>query len=711
MAKWLHMPVVAEGVSTIEQLTFLRSIGCDHAQGFLFAKPMSVAEYTQRYLSAQSTPPTAPPVLQREPVDLSCLWDVSVQADAMFNGMVGGMGIYELCGDALEIRRVNDGYYELFGCTPKQVFDGEREALFTVHPDDREGLFNVCRRAGQSGRVERFVCRHIHSRNLRQMWLEARIRFMGKAGANDVFCFTFSDVTEQKEFEQSRALRNYAMLLRTVYSSVYELNMTQRRCRMVCSPEGEPAAEPTEQPWALLQAELARILPTRDEEIHDRIFTQGYLNDKLKESQSDCYQLERKIKGAGGQSRWASFTFIRVPTDSVDEVYLLCIADVDSRKRTEELRVENRLLQLKQQEQQRYQVLMEHLGTSLLEWDIRLCKLIHSPGYTQYAISGYDFRLLQSYKDLEGYIHPQDVNVYRRFVDDLLAHGSSAVTLRLFQQDGLAVWCRILCSLINDDDGHIVRFVAAINQIDEQVKIRESFLDEQTRFQTFADNFLVGLGIFEIRGDQQRTLFLSGGYRQMVGYAEGEAFYDAERSFIDVYPEDIPRFREATRNLLKTGKPFTIEYRVSHRDGHTLWMRSLNSVYPGPSLDVKRIFAVIQDITELKTLNLLIDNLPVGIGAYDIVGEPQPRFESRSMTKILASAAEGTPVPATLVDTGILQSIIAKARLGHMQTDGLFTLQQNVGDPLKVRVLSAAIALEGKLDCYCALIPESSTSV
>ena len=45
MAKRLDVPVIAEGVETQKQVDFLRTIGCEYAQGYFFAEPVPLDEY------------------------------------------------------------------------------------------------------------------------------------------------------------------------------------------------------------------------------------------------------------------------------------------------------------------------------------------------------------------------------------------------------------------------------------------------------------------------------------------------------------------------------------------------------------------------------------------------------------------------------------------------------------------------------------------
>jgi len=55
MAHKLGMKVIAEGVETAQQRDLLAEAGCDYAQGYLFARPLSVEDF-ERYLARQNRP-------------------------------------------------------------------------------------------------------------------------------------------------------------------------------------------------------------------------------------------------------------------------------------------------------------------------------------------------------------------------------------------------------------------------------------------------------------------------------------------------------------------------------------------------------------------------------------------------------------------------------------------------------------------------------
>lgn len=45
MGRQLRQEIVAEGIETVEQMTFLKGLGCDQLQGYLFSPPVSAAEF------------------------------------------------------------------------------------------------------------------------------------------------------------------------------------------------------------------------------------------------------------------------------------------------------------------------------------------------------------------------------------------------------------------------------------------------------------------------------------------------------------------------------------------------------------------------------------------------------------------------------------------------------------------------------------------
>ena len=67
MAKSLNLRIIAEGVETLEQLTFLQAHQCDEAQGYYFSRPVPA----QQFASLLRTGIPGPSAVVRQPAAMS----------------------------------------------------------------------------------------------------------------------------------------------------------------------------------------------------------------------------------------------------------------------------------------------------------------------------------------------------------------------------------------------------------------------------------------------------------------------------------------------------------------------------------------------------------------------------------------------------------------------------------------------------------------
>ena len=152
MAKWLGVPVVAEGVETVEQYEFLRSVGCEYTQGFYFARPMPREDF-EVFIANPHVP--TPHEASTLPVgDINTIMGGSPLFDRIAHNIFDAVAVYEYAeGDILELVRANDDYFALFGL---DSFTFKRNVLSEVLGASEEGygrFLDVCRRAYETGEV------------------------------------------------------------------------------------------------------------------------------------------------------------------------------------------------------------------------------------------------------------------------------------------------------------------------------------------------------------------------------------------------------------------------------------------------------------------------------------------------------------------------------------------------------------------------------
>lgn len=141
MAKWLELPIIIEGVETEEQSEFLKSIGCNYVQGYLFSRPVPEEEYL-KILSASTIGKITKPLNLIDSFSSYNFWDPRSLDTLIFSNLVGGACVfqYDKSDNNLEILRINEKYTREMGMNrtrsemilsdPWTVFDEENRQIY-----------------------------------------------------------------------------------------------------------------------------------------------------------------------------------------------------------------------------------------------------------------------------------------------------------------------------------------------------------------------------------------------------------------------------------------------------------------------------------------------------------------------------------------------------------------------------------------------------
>lgn len=225
MAKWMKFRSVAEGVETKKEWDFLKSVECDMVQGYYFYRPMPEADFT-----ALLDKPEIEKAVSKED-DLPEYDDIIANAfkhgdskeSRLFYSMLGGMGIFEMTEDGLEVVQVNQGYYEVI-YNRTDAFWGETKVLHKqVAEPERTLLMDCCCKSKETDAVQQLQIHH-RREDGSYVWLNVKIRYLGSRGMRSLFYFSLDNIDELKRAEQDKYLHGYSEALIKLFDKVYRLD-------------------------------------------------------------------------------------------------------------------------------------------------------------------------------------------------------------------------------------------------------------------------------------------------------------------------------------------------------------------------------------------------------------------------------------------------------------------------------------------------------
>jgi PAS domain S-box-containing protein len=236
-----------------------------------------------------------------------------------------------------------------------------------------------------------------------------------------------------------------------------------------------------------------------------------------------------------------------------------------------------------------------------------------STGMTSYVserietLTGYPpERFIESRDFWYSIVHPDDRQ--RVEADDIAADATGAPYLaeyRLVTADDRIVWVRDEAVHVDASDGRPAHWIGLIVDITREREAESRAADVEQRYRTLIEQLPI-VTYIDVPDETLGNLFVSPQINDLLGRpsgAKGEEW--AQR----VHREDRDRARSETVEGVRSGEPFTLEYRMVRDDGRVIWVRDSATTIRGADGEPEYVLGFFFDITERKEAELQLEHL------------------------------------------------------------------------------------------------------
>ncbi len=209
MAQGLEYSTVAEGVETQEQADFLRSIGVNVFQGYLYAKPMPEEQFL-KILKFDKTRGVINRPRTFGQVDVRKFLNPDSPESLMFEDFTGAASIYEYDDESEELSliRVNKKYLSMLEMQNLALSDVRRNIRNLVTKASYDEFLAAIKKAVSSGGEESCVIEAETYMRQVPVWIKNRLWEISRNGARHSLYFLAEDVTNERITESTLEVSN-----------------------------------------------------------------------------------------------------------------------------------------------------------------------------------------------------------------------------------------------------------------------------------------------------------------------------------------------------------------------------------------------------------------------------------------------------------------------------------------------------------------------
>ena len=466
MARWLDLPVIAEGVETRRQAEFLRSLGCEYMQGYLFSRPLPAADFHE--LLTKSSVGTVRWLDEsgQNWLDINELSDPTSHISAFFDRYMQGAAIFEYYNGRLEALRYNDEYFKVLGAERTKYDSVWRSVADRLLPDDRPAFTRALERAVAGGRTETCEIRsYPFQKDGAPLWIRMRISLVAHSGSRALLCISIADITAEKKnlrllqaakeenSRQNKLLRD----LFAAHSEIYALDYGGGSASLMYSSRGQGQTAGDGSLTALLDNLVSHVHKNYRDQLRQ------FLSEDFQRDAGDgtVVSMEYPAMLDTLEARWYAVRMVQTGY----RLFLLILTDITLQRKARPAFEKNLLFNDLRREQKRFSVIVDNMPVGIGIYRITDGKL--RPLYMNdmnYRVFGYDRKNYDetAYPGVLRRIFADPQKIIDHLETIEIGHSVEDV-VRACKKDGSVIWLRVICSAARDDDGGAVYYAALVD--------------------------------------------------------------------------------------------------------------------------------------------------------------------------------------------------------------------------------------------------------
>jgi PAS domain S-box-containing protein len=224
--------------------------------------------------------------------------------------------------------------------------------------------------------------------------------------------------------------------------------------------------------------------------------------------------------------------------------------------------------------------------------------------------------------------HPDDRERLRVEYERAAASGSPvSVEYRMYGKDGRVVWFRDEAALVRGEGGESGYWQGIMYDITDRRQIEDHVREVERRYDSLLSQLEAIVYAEETGGDVPRPVYIHARIAELLGISPEEWLADPDAWSSAIHPDDRDQVIGSRAKAHREDAPFSAEYRMSARDGRTLWIRDSSAVTPEEAGRPAYRQGLLLDVTPVKELEArvaeaeerLVD-LPVDAPSVDFIG-------------------------------------------------------------------------------------------